>query len=509
MTWSRSVSCSVISLALGVAACRTGPDVQVLGDSVRLKRGAASPEQSALFDGKKVDLRGVRGETLGLSVRLGGGDSRAVRLELPRAPASVEAFEVRSLEVSEPSTSMYGSSEGRGTYPDILLPASGDVRTAELAFFDVKIALDAVPGRYAGNLMLGSRAIDVVLTVDRAAIDLEPEPLVWVFYLPKEIARVHGIADVDGPRLLELERQYYELFRAHGALLAADLRPDRFPARRQFVRNVRYWPVAVDASNDAAIARDVEAWLELFAESSVTPFAIPVDEPHSDAEKARARHVAEVIGRAGGRAPRFLRAVTAAPSPSFGDAFDVFFAPTDRVPPRSERTQPIFTYNGRPPSAGSLVLDTNGAALRSWGWIAYRYEIGLWYAWEGLYFSDRYNRGGPTHVMSDPVTFDERSKGGSDWGNGDGVLAYPGPLPSLRLKALRRGLQDRLLLRKLEACGAGDEARKIAARVVPRALSEAEGEPSWPAEEPAWERARRELLDQIEVHCETAAKLAG
>ena len=40
-----------------------------------------------------------------------------VQLELPRGPASVEAFEVRSLEVSEPSSSMYGRSAGKGSYP--------------------------------------------------------------------------------------------------------------------------------------------------------------------------------------------------------------------------------------------------------------------------------------------------------------------------------------------------------------------------------------------------------
>ena len=79
-----------------------------------------------------------------------------------------------------------------------------------------------------------------------------------------------------------------------------------------------------------------------------------------------------------------------------------------------------------------MILDTDGAALRTWGWIAERYGIELWYAWEGLYFSDRYNRGGPTDVMVDPLTFDERSLGRSDFGNGDGLLAYPGPLPSMR-----------------------------------------------------------------------------
>jgi hypothetical protein len=148
-----------------------------------------------------------------------------------------------------------------------------------------------------------------------------------------------------------------------------------------------------------------------------------------------------------------------------------------------------------------MILDTDGVALRTWGWIAERYEITLWYAWEGLYFSDRYNHGGPTDVMVDPLTFDERTRGQRDWGNGDGVLAYPGPLPSLRLKALRRGLEDRLLLRELASCGDAEQARRIVRRTVPRALGQANDEPSWSVDEPSWERARREVIRQIEVHC--------
>ena len=150
-----------------------------------------------------------------------------------------------------------------------------------------------------------------------------------------------------------------------------------------------------------------------------------------------------------------------------------------------------------------MILDTDGVALRTWGWIAYRYGIELWYAWEGLYFSDRYNGGAPTAVFEQAITFDERRKGGEDFGNGDGVLAYPGPLPSLRLKALRRGLQDRLLLLELERCGGGKEARAIAEKLVPRALGEAEVTPSWPLGRAVVGSRARALTrcDRLEVPC--------
>jgi hypothetical protein len=103
--------------------------------------------------------------------------------------------------------------------------------------------------------------------------------------------------------------------------------------------------------------------------------------------------------------------------------------------------------------------------------------------------------------MHDPITFDERRRGGRDFGNGDGVLAYPGPLPSLRLKVLRRGLQDRLLLEELVALGGGATAREIERRVIPAALGEAGATAGWPTTEVAWEAARGQVLDAIEARC--------
>lgn len=500
------MSCSRLACCVlwAAVACEAAPAVQVLGDSTRLARAERSPATSPLVVAGTVSLFGARGETLGLSVRISDGKRREARLSLPAAVARIAAFSVASLEVSEPSTAMYGPSRGRGVYPDVLAPVAAGVDGADLAFFDVAIAQDAAPGRHSGELVVGSRRFPVVLEVMRARIAPEREPLVWAFYLPREIARVHGLPDDDGPDLIAKERAYHDLFRAHGVLLASDLPPRRFPPRRSFVRDVRHWPVAVDTSSDAAIARDVGQWLELFRGTGVTPFAIPVDEPRTTEDKLRAKHIAEVIGAAGGGRPRLLRGVTDVASPIYGDAFDLYISPKNFPKPRDERAhtgERFWTYNGRPPEAGSMILDTDGLALRTWGWIAFRYGIELWYAWEALYFSDRYNGGGPTDVTRQPITFDERRRGGGDFGNGDGVLAYPGPLPSLRLKALRRGLFDRLLLRELSACGGGELAREIAERIVPRALGEAGARPSWPDGEAAFEGARRRIFAGIEKHC--------
>jgi hypothetical protein len=489
---------------LAVLDCEPSPGFKVWSESTRLAGGRSSPEASAIFDGNVVRLRGARGETLGLELRVSDGRAREASLSLPATAASVNAFAVGSLEVRERSTSMYGASEGRGAYPDILTPAPQPIRTNALAYFDVAIRSMATPGRYEGELTVDARKIPAVLDVSCARIDLTQHPLVWVFYTPRAIARVHDLADGDGDALIDKEAEYDTLFRAHGAYLASDLPVERFKARRRFVHDVAYWPVAIDTTSDDAIAASVRQWTSLFDGSAVTPFAIPVDEPHTAAEKARARHIADVIGWSGGGRPRLLRAVTDAAAPIYGSAIDVFVSPQDIPTVERDREgsgERFWTYNGRPPEAGSMVLDAEGSALRTWGWIAERYHVELWYAWEGLYFSDRYNGGGASDVMHEPITFDERRKGGSDFGNGDGVLAYPGPLASLRLKVLRRGLQDRLLLEELDSLGGSDTAREIVRHVIPTALGEAGAKAAWPTTEVAWERARSQVLDAIEGRC--------
>ena len=480
------------------------PFFQVVGETTKVKRGEAPPRTSPFFDGRTVSLRAVRGETLGLQVvmyRMG-----ETKVSLLMDGVTVVPHEVGYLEIEEPSTALYGPSTGRGAYPDILTPVRGpSVKSADEVYFDLEVASDTQPGRHAGSLTVGGRRFPVELLVEPQAIAVDRAPLVWVWFKSSELAAAHQLADGDSSEQIALERRYMDLVRRHGALLATDLPPDRLRPRLDFLTDdVRYWPVWIAKRDPAALARDVAAWIELFRGRPQVPFGFTIDEPDPE-ERAQVRAHGLAARGAGSGDGRFLYAVTDEPRDLYRGAVDVFVSPRGIPAPAGFGPGVHFwTYNGRPPAAGSMTIDKPGTALRTWGWIAERYQIELWFAWEGLYYTDRYNRAtAPTPTMHQPITYDERRKGGEDLGNGDGLLVYPGPLPSLRLKALRRGLSDRLLLRRLASCGQAGaaEAARLARQQVPRAMREASGDPAWPDDEASWELARRAALDALARHC--------
>jgi hypothetical protein len=498
----RAVAVIAVMAACGRPA--PPPALQVTGDSVKVRHGELPPRDSALFDGETVRLRAARGEVLGVQVFVRGQGLVPIELELPGV--RVQAFEVGFVDVREPSSAMFGPSTGPGRYPDPLRPVSMPVVTDQQAFFDVEIDAAAAPGLVRGQLRAGNRHHPVELVIEPVVIDRAPAPapapVVWVWYDAAEVARAHGLAPDDLSRLLSWERRYVDLFRRHGAYLSTDPSPDDFADRAELLDDrVRFQPVRVTRGDRQRMAADVRRWIEIFAGRPQIPFAIPIDEPLTAERRAAVRRNGEAIRAAGGGWPRFLHTVTAPPHPDFGDTIDVFISP--KAVPGSERGDTgRWTYNGRAPHAGNMTIDKPGVALRTWGWIAHRYRVPLWYAWEGLYFTDRYNGAtAATAMLESPLTFDQRLAGGEDFGNGDGVLVWPDAIPTLRLKALRRGLQDQRLLQALSDCGGAAEADAIAAAVVPRALAEAGKQASWPNDEPSWERARVALYEAIARHC--------
>jgi hypothetical protein len=481
----------VIAGACG-SRSRPSASIAIVGESTKLRRGDSLPATSAIFDGKTIHLRGACGETLGVQALFTGDAPREVSLAIEGDHVTVAAFRTHWLDVTEPSTDMYGPSSGKGRYPDPLEPVAGGKVTDAInsAYFDVAIARDASPGVQRGTLTIGGTPFPVELTIDPITIDLSTDPLVWVSYDPAKLAAGDGTKDDDGAAELDDEARWEALYRSHGAYLASDLPAQRFLPRRALAAGTRFWPVAFDFFEKDDPNEAVRDMIRAFDGVGPTPFTIIVDEPRPS-QRERAATLAHYVSAVA--QGKLLTAITDEDRPEYAGVIDVLISP--RLATHGPRR---WTYNGRPPLAGSMILDTDGVALRTWGWIAWRYDVPLWYAWDGAYWRDSNNRRDATDVLTDPVTF----LGGGERGNGDGVLGYPHQWPSLRLEALRRGLEDRLLLMKLAACDRA-AADAIARRIIPHALADVahDAAATWPHDEAAFERARIDLLDGIVRSC--------
>jgi hypothetical protein len=170
-----------------------------------------------------------------------------------------------------------------------------------------------------------------------------------------------------------------------------------------------------------------------------------------------------------------------------------------------------WIYNGLRPATGTIMTDTEAVSLRTYGWIAAMAGIPRWFVWETVAWYDA-NKGGrgPFDPFTTAETFHNAH---GDALMGDGVIVYPGRqvdrftehsvgidgvLPSIRLKNLRRGIQDAgyyLLARG----AATDDAERIARALFPAILGEARpgAPPSWSEHGSAFFKARRELAGLI------------
>ena len=464
----------LIALVLA-SACKKpfepGPDLQIIGETVRLRTGDPVPRTSPWFDGTRVTFVAARGETLGFQVVHRGGGPVTVTL----AGADVHGFAVDRALVKRASSEMYGTGmRGLGAYPDGLTATA--LPSSDPAYFTVSVPAALAPGHYPGDLAVAGRRVPIDLEV--VAVTLVLPLAAWAEYDPKELG-----GTIEAPS--EREERCIALFRERGVLLAPPTTAVGYRARKELLTGAPFVPVELP-TDPAAAASEARAWRGLVEHQR--PFAIPIDEP-SQAARAQVRALAEAVHDAN---RDMIVAVTDEPRAAYGDTIDLYITLVPKLADAFVR----WTYNGAEPRAGSMVLDASAPGTRTWGWIAWRYRIAVWYAWDALYWHDRHNhRSAPPRAL-DPALDAESFDNGEDHGNLDGVLALPDPAgcrPTLRLEALRRGLEDRALLDLAAACDLG-ATTAIAKALVPEALGDAGKHASWPREEAPWEDARRRLL---------------
>ncbi len=208
-------------------------------------------------------------------------------------------------------------------------------------------------------------------------------------------------------------------------------------------------------------------------------------------------------------------------TPELADAVDIWAAVPahyDAARAREERKagKQVWFYNGGRPYIGAIVIDAPATDSRVVGWAAFRHDADGYFYWHANHWrhNSQMKIGDRNQdVWQQPITFDNRAEGKEENGfiNGDGVLVYPGedvlhpeqdrghrgPVGTIQLANLRRGLQDHMLLTMARERGLQREVAAALDAVVPRVLSDAGETAGFSEDGNEWEATRQTLLRAI------------
>lgn len=448
---------------------------------------------------------------------------------------------------------------GEGEWPDPLAPIQTAVdggpfavapRSNQAFWVDVTVPRDAEPNVYFGTFEIvgasGTTGADgyripVRLHVLPPALP-EQSSLQTLFYLgrPENLATRHGV-DPGSPAFARLLHRYAQMMHRHrlemtlSGYLAGDLAPLAGILNGRVFRpeegyegpgeglGDRLLFVHLDTSSEHDMHQSIADWHDWFVENAIpwqaaTYYVIDEPLPSQFDELKRLANWAHA-------APTPIATLTTrSPTPDLvrgaaPEYIDVWAIPSSTrtysgqfIRDRQAEGTRVGMYNGYHPAAGLQLIDAPAIGMRTWGWLAFQYDLDFWYTWNiARWF--RPDARAETDVWSEPLSFTDglaRHGDRENVGNGDGVIVYPGqdevyprsdrgifgPVASIRLKNARRGVQDYELLRMVKASGADARARSMARATIGVGLWESSFDvpPTWPNDGGSWEMARRRLL---------------
>ena len=426
---------------------------------------------------------------------------------------------------------------GRGGFP--LAVAPGD---NQALWFEIDTG-DRPPGRYRGRIAVRAdqQAVDVPIELELLpfALPAAPSLTAMVYFESDQVRLYQGRADLEPAYHRFAHRQRIELVEGYdrpGVPPAEAIPLDRFRGS-DFIPSARYAGPGQGVGNrvvpatfygpgggweDRAQAwKRADAWMDFVTQrlSGAITFLYLPDEPGEDQFPeivAFARRLKANPGP-GGKLPLL---VTHHPHPGLAGAVDIWasiparFDPAVAARERAAGRQHWF-YNGGRPHAPALVFDAPISDARVIGWMAFKAEVPVYFYWHAVHWQhNSQKRIGPRqqNVWADPVTFDRRrADGRGEFANGDGVLLFPGtdrlhpdqdrgiagPIGTVQLANLRRGLQDHLYLTLARQRGHTALVNELVQAIVPRVFNQAGREVSFPQSSAPFEQARRRLAQAL------------
>jgi hypothetical protein len=419
---------------------------------------------------------------------------------------------------------------GKGGFPLDVAP-----RTNQAFWFDVHTARNMPAGTYDGAVRVSAggayRDVPVELEVLDFALPDEPAMKAMVYFEPEQVALYQGQSGIEDRFHRFAHRQRIELVYAYdpaslqahaGRFNGADFSgANGYAGPGEGVGN-RIAPASFygpgSAYDDRASAWQAsDAWMTALGAHApgATTFLYMPDEP-GPADYPRIQTIAANVDSNPGPGKALPMFVTHAYAAEIAPAIDIWCAgPTrfDVAVAARERAagKKYWFYNGKRPASGALIIDSPATDPRVTAWAAFKHGVEVYFYWHGDHWQhnrQKVNGDRLQNVWADPITFDNRKLPTDDGViNGDGVLFYPGqevlhpaedrgvagPVSTIQLANLRRGLQDHLYLTLARQRGLASEVNQALQTIVPKVFSEASGAVAFPEHGDRYEEVRHAL----------------
>jgi hypothetical protein len=468
----------------------------------------------------------------------------------------IQVFGVHYLHVSEPSHAVWIFEPGSeavpadpvGWKPVQLVPEHArrgrggqplrvNPRETQAIWIEIYIDRARAAGRYRGTIQIRADASRRLVPIELEVFDFmlpdENSMHAMLFYESEQPQRYHG-RNLDSAYHRMARRHRTELVHAYdeqrvqaswdlfsGAAFTSD---QQYAGPGEAVGNVLvprsfYGPGTEFDDRASAWARS-DAWMTFLREKlprAITFLYMP-DEPRPPAYP-RILALAENIHSNPGPGRALPIFVTHSYVEALDPAIDIWcsgplWLKLNDVARERARGREYWFYNSGRPAAGALTIDAPATDPRATIWAAFKHDMRVFFFWHAVHWRHNSQKQGERNqnVWVDSMTFDNRNQPGrtpDDQGyiHGDGVLLYPGeerlhpdqdrgipgPVATIQLANLRRGLQDHQYLTLARQRGLRSLVDETVNAIVPHVFSDAKARVSFPETGDPYEAARLKL----------------
>jgi hypothetical protein len=425
---------------------------------------------------------------------------------------------------------------GRGGFP-VTVRASRN----QAFWIEIYTGRDRPAGMYQGRLTVTAdgrqRELPVSLELFDFALPDENTMHAMVYYGSDQPELYHG-RNMDPAYHRFAHRQRIELVHAYdiataraalGRFTGADFtREAHYDGPGQGVGNVivpaSFYGPGTDYDERASAWAHADAWMTFLRQSlpKALTFLYMPDEPRPP-QYPRILQLAENVHSNPGPGRALPILVTHEYVDALAPAIDIWCSgpqrfQIERAQQERARGHDYWFYNGGRPAGGAITIDAPATDARATIWAGIKHDARVYFYWHAVHWRHNSQKQGERNqnVWAESITFDNRgqaNKPTDDQGyiHGDGVLLYPGedvlhpdqdrgisgPISTVQLANVRRGLQDQQYIALARSRGLTAMVNEVFHEIVPRVFSDAGTTVSFPERGDPYDAARLKLARAI------------